>query len=268
MPVTPVYRTPAGSSTDACQRAARPARTSHRSRRPGRRSCRRRPAAVRWGIRRTHTGRWRRCRSPRWGFRCRPSGRSATPDPAPAAAGSARGTGAGGSACASQKHCGHKQTSTPAAMHREWAELTRGFTAGRPATRRSGWCSTPPPYADCPPRRTAPGHARRARPRRCRIRPTSESSTPAAANGVGTSTSFTPGAPSSSSRARSGDSGRANSALIDSECPVNTGTRTQVPLTSRSGMPRILRLSRAQLLVLVGLARTRRPPAIRPAAAR
>jgi hypothetical protein len=37
--------------------------------------------------------------------------------------------------------------------------------------------------------------------------------------------------------------GRENSALIDSECPVNTGTRTQVPLTASSGMPRILRLS-------------------------
>jgi hypothetical protein len=31
--------------------------------------------------------------------------------------------------------------------------------------------------------------------------------------------------------------------LIDNEWPVNTGTRTQVPLTSRSGIPRILRLS-------------------------
>ena len=43
--------------------------------------------------------------------------------------------------------------------------------------------------------------------------------------------------------ARSTVSGRANSALIDSEWPVNTGTRTQVPETRRSGMPRILRLS-------------------------
>ncbi|COX61679.1 Uncharacterised protein [Mycobacterium tuberculosis] len=32
--------------------------------------------------------------------------------------------------------------------------------------------------------------------------------------------------------------------MIDKECPVNTGTRTQVPLTNRSGMPRILRLSK------------------------
>ena len=36
---------------------------------------------------------------------------------------------------------------------------------------------------------------------------------------------------------------RANSALIDSEWPVNTGTRTHVPDTARSGMSRILRLS-------------------------
>ena len=43
--------------------------------------------------------------------------------------------------------------------------------------------------------------------------------------------------------ARSTDSGRANSTFSDSECPVKTGTRTQVPDTSRSGMPRILRLS-------------------------
>jgi hypothetical protein len=39
------------------------------------------------------------------------------------------------------------------------------------------------------------------------------------------------------------DSGRANSTFSDSEWPVSTGTRTQVPDTSRSGMPRILRLS-------------------------
>ena len=41
--------------------------------------------------------------------------------------------------------------------------------------------------------------------------------------------------------ARLADSGGANSALIDSEWPVKTGTRTQVPDTSRSGMSRILR---------------------------
>ena len=33
------------------------------------------------------------------------------------------------------------------------------------------------------------------------------------------------------------------STFSDSECPLKTGTRTHVPETSRSGMPRILRLS-------------------------
>ncbi len=36
-------------------------------------------------------------------------------------------------------------------------------------------------------------------------------------------------------------SGSLNSALMDSECPVKTGTRTQVPDTSSSGIERILR---------------------------
>ena len=35
--------------------------------------------------------------------------------------------------------------------------------------------------------------------------------------------------------------GRSNSALMASECPANTGTRTQMPDTRSSGMPRILR---------------------------
>ena len=43
--------------------------------------------------------------------------------------------------------------------------------------------------------------------------------------------------------ARFADSDDANSALIDSECPVKTGTRTQVPETRSSGRSRILRLS-------------------------
>ena len=43
--------------------------------------------------------------------------------------------------------------------------------------------------------------------------------------------------------ARSGEMGRSNSALIASEWPVKTGTRTQVPETRRSGISRILRLS-------------------------
>ena len=64
---------------------------------------------------------------------------------------------------------------------------------------------------------------------------------PAAASGC--RSARRPGRAASSSVARSTDSGRANSALIDSEWPVNTGTRTHVPDTSRSGMPRILRLS-------------------------
>ena len=34
---------------------------------------------------------------------------------------------------------------------------------------------------------------------------------------------------------------RENSACMASECPVKTGTRTQVPETRRSGMCRILR---------------------------
>ena len=76
-----------------------------------------------------------------------------------------------------------------------------------------------------------------------RIRPTKVGSGPAACSGVGTSVSTTPGAAASSSVAAATDSGRANSALSDSECPVKTGTRTQVPETRRSGMPRILRLS-------------------------
>jgi hypothetical protein len=53
---------------------------------------------------------------------------------------------------------------------------------------------------------------------------------------------------------RSGEIGLANSALIDSECPVATGTRTQVPLTRRSGCQDLVALLRS--LILVGLAGT------------
>ncbi len=60
---------------------------------------------------------------------------------------------------------------------------------------------------------------------------------------MGTSDELDPAASASSSIARSGEIGRSNSALIDSEWPVKTGTRTQVPETSRSGISRILRLS-------------------------
>ena len=75
------------------------------------------------------------------------------------------------------------------------------------------------------------------------MRPTKLGSAPAASSGVGTSVSTTPGAWASSAEASSTDSGRAKAALIDNECPVNTGTRTHVPETARSGMSRILRLS-------------------------
>ena len=75
------------------------------------------------------------------------------------------------------------------------------------------------------------------------MRPTKLGSRPAAASGVGTSASCTPGARRSSSTASSGEIGRENSALMLSEWPVNTGTRTHVPETARSGMCRILRLS-------------------------
>ena len=57
------------------------------------------------------------------------------------------------------------------------------------------------------------------------------------------SDSSTPGAPPRISAPRSGEIGRSNSALIESECPVNTGTRTHVTDTGRSGISRILRLS-------------------------
>src|SRR3954447_5968399 len=80
-------------------------------------------------------------------------------------------------------------------------------------------------------------------PESWRIRPTKLGSRPAACNGVGTSVSVTPGASASSSAARFADSAEANSALTDNEWPVNTGTRTHVPDTRRSGIPRIFRLS-------------------------
>ena len=65
--------------------------------------------------------------------------------------------------------------------------------------------------------------------------------------------SSTPGARASSSRARATVSGRANSALIDRLWPVKTGTRTQVPETSRSGSAEDLARLVAELLLLVGL---------------
>ncbi len=47
----------------------------------------------------------------------------------------------------------------------------------------------------------------------------------------------------STSVARSGLRGRSNSHTMAAEWPVKTGTRTQVAVTARSGMPRILRAS-------------------------
>ena len=55
--------------------------------------------------------------------------------------------------------------------------------------------------------------------------------------------SSTPGAVRSTSVARSGVMGRSNSQTMAAECPVKTGTRTQVVVTARSGRPRILRAS-------------------------
>ena len=72
---------------------------------------------------------------------------------------------------------------------------------------------------------------------------------------MGTSHSTTPGAAASNSVARSTEIGRSNSALIDSECPVNTGTRTQVPRHEQVGNVEDLAALVAQLLFLVGLER-------------
>ncbi len=74
-----------------------------------------------------------------------------------------------------------------------------------------------------------------------RMRPTYDGSWPAAWSGVGISDSSTPSASFSSSVARSTPSGRAKRALIWSEWPEKTGTRTQVPETLSSGISRILR---------------------------
>src|SRR6476646_7702315 len=63
----------------------------------------------------------------------------------------------------------------------------------------------------------------------------------------GTSATTTPAAPRKSSSATSTGMSRLNWALIESECPAYTGTRTQVPDTSSSGISRILRLSSRSL---------------------
>ena len=75
------------------------------------------------------------------------------------------------------------------------------------------------------------------------MRPTYDGSLPAAINGDGTFVSTTPGVLDNSSAARPTLKGAANSALMAREWPVNTGTRTHVPLTARSGIDRILRVS-------------------------
>ena len=68
--------------------------------------------------------------------------------------------------------------------------------------------------------------------------------------------------------ARSTDSGRANSALSDSEWPVKTGTRTQVPDDPQVRDAEDLAALVAELLLLVGLERCRRRRPSRPSAAR
>ncbi len=67
------------------------------------------------------------------------------------------------------------------------------------------------------------------------------------------SDSSTPGAPARIASASSGEIGRSNSALIDSECPVNTGTRTQVTDTGNVGELEDLAALVAELLLLVRL---------------
>ena len=88
-----------------------------------------------------------------------------------------------------------------------------------------------------------------------RRRPTKDGSRPAACSGVGRSASTTPGAPASTSRAASTVTGPANSALIASEWPVYTGTRTHVAETASSRQLEDLAGLVAELLLLVGLAR-------------
>ena len=74
-----------------------------------------------------------------------------------------------------------------------------------------------------------------------RIRPTKLGSWPAATRGVGTSANRTPGAVDRIPVARVTLISSANSAWMLRLCPLNTGTRTHVPATSRSGRCRILR---------------------------
>ena len=62
-------------------------------------------------------------------------------------------------------------------------------------------------------------------------------------SGVGTSSSATPGAAPSSSRACSAESGSRVWMLTASACPIRTGTRTHVTATPIDSSSRILRVS-------------------------
>ncbi len=85
--------------------------------------------------------------------------------------------------------------------------------------------------------------------RLCRTRPTHVGSVPTTSAGVGnsprsgSSSSTTPGASLSTHCASGRDTSRLNIACTATECPVTTGTRTQVADTFRRGIPRILRVS-------------------------
>ena len=86
-----------------------------------------------------------------------------------------------------------------------------------------------------------------------RIRPTSTSSPPAAAPGVGNCSTLIPGAPARIDDACSAESGSVVSSQTASAWPTRTGTRTQVALTGSDrqlqDLPRLL----AQLLLFLEL---------------
>ena len=85
------------------------------------------------------------------------------------------------------------------------------------------------------------------------MRPTWMSRSPLASSGIGkwllaaSSTTFTPGAFSSSARASAGDNGFSSSRVIASEWARSTGTRMQVGTIGRSGMWNIFRISSTTL---------------------
>ena len=107
-------------------------------------------------------------------------------------------------------------------------------------------------FRAAPLRRLSP-HTKKSRAlgssRLCRTRPTQVGSVPTTSAGVGnspvsgSSTSTTPGASLSARCASARVTVRPKAACTASECPVMTGTRTQVADTLRSGIPRILRVS-------------------------